>query len=512
MTGDRFQAQGVPLLPGVLAAGADLKFSIRYSPTQQIETDSGLLTVGLSSKTIRVALSGSGVGSLFTYEILNGDIVTPFVPNATVSIPDTPVGVTSSIAIRVRNTGNADGQIPIIATAGTGLQIPDLPLLPLTLAPGSSVIFTLAFTPTQAGSVTGRLRIGNDLFNVSAVGSGVLLNFAYSTGSTATNVPPNTGVVIFSPVTLGLTTSATFTITNTGTAQATVNSIALTDPRSPFVLRGLPPLPVSIPPQGSSSFRIDFAPIVPGPVVETLRIDTQTFTLSGTGLSAGAVPSYSFQERNQRHGSTAAATAGLIDPFQALCVGLTGTLRITQISDTFSVDPSVQFSTGGSSINFTIPANSTAAVFSNNSTTIQVQTGSVAGKIVLTPSFTLSSGLDVSPDPSSATHLDNCCCQTANTQFSSVCKDAHEYHAAGKCACYGPDLGQNDLRLHVNFGRSTGQSGFGCFRPGKSVVWQPNRSEFRWSVFGECHIQSEQFVRPDEPCKSASGGLRCGDQ
>jgi hypothetical protein len=60
------------------------------------------------------------------------------------------------------------------------------------------------------------------------------------------------------------------------------------------------------------------------------------------------------------------------------------TLKFTSNADVASDDPSIQFSTGGRTVNFSIPANSTRAVFANNASNIAFQTGTVAGIIELT--------------------------------------------------------------------------------------------------------------------------------
>ncbi|MGH9660957.1 MAG: hypothetical protein ACRD96_20590, partial [Bryobacteraceae bacterium] len=66
-------------------------------------------------------------------------------------------------------------------------------------------------------------------------------------------------------------------------------------------------------------------------------------------------------------------------------------------SDVFANDPAVQFAPGGRTINFTIPAGTRDAVFATNQTTIRLQTGTVAGSIVLTPSFTSEGGIALTP-------------------------------------------------------------------------------------------------------------------
>ena len=60
------------------------------------------------------------------------------------------------------------------------------------------------------------------------------------------------------------------------------------------------------------------------------------------------------------------------------------TLKFTSNGDVAGDDPSIQFSPGGRTISFSIPANSTQAVFANNASNIAFQTGTVAGTIDLT--------------------------------------------------------------------------------------------------------------------------------
>jgi hypothetical protein len=48
-------------------------------------------------------------------------------------------------------------------------------------------------------------------------------------------------------------------------------------------------------------------------------------------------------------------------------------------------------------VSFIIPAGSTQAVFPNNSTTLGLQTGTVAGTITLTPSFVSDGGINLTP-------------------------------------------------------------------------------------------------------------------
>ena len=74
-----------------------------------------------------------------------------------------------------------------------------------------------------------------------------------------------------------------------------------------------------------------------------------------------------------------------------------GVLELSFVSTVFTNDPAVQFASGGRTVNFTIPANTTQALFNGNSPTIALQTGTTAGDIVIEPSFTMQNGFDLTP-------------------------------------------------------------------------------------------------------------------
>ena len=101
-------------------------------------------------------------------------------------------------------------------------------------------------------------------------------------------------------------------------------------------------------------------------------------------------------------------------PGQQLGVGLSlaqvypltlrGTLTLAFNSDVFANDPAVQFAVGGRTVNFSIPAGQRDAVFATNQSQVRLQTGTVTGSIVLTPSFQTDGGIILTPtDPPALT-------------------------------------------------------------------------------------------------------------
>jgi hypothetical protein len=389
----RFQLLSLPLLPASIDPGKAVQFAIQYQP-REIQDDAGTLTVALNGRTVNIALAGSGTGPAFSYELVDSNNQ-PVTPGQTITVPDTQLGQTTLLSIRLRNTGNANGVISNISVVGSGYQIVSAPILPVTLTPGSAAILTLGFAATQAGRITGRLLIGGDSFDLVANALGVKFSYAYSNGVASVDITQG-GAVIFSPTQVGQSSTVDFIVQNNGTQTASVGSIAITSGRSSFKLDNPPVLPAALAPGASMRFPIRFVASVTGPVTDTMQIDNQSFTLSGSGTAPPALPGYTLK-------GPGATVQPLDQPSLSLSldsgysIPLSGTLTVTFSSASFSDDPAIQFSTGKRVVGFTIPANSTDAIFENNAKQIRLQTGTVAGNIIVTPTFSTQAGLALSP-------------------------------------------------------------------------------------------------------------------
>lgn len=393
-TGAAFQLVGAPLPGTSLEGGRELRVGVAFTP-RQTAASTGSVTVELFNQRLTFNLEGSGTTAQFLYEILSERGASVVQPEQLISLPDAAVGERSSITVRVTNSGNADGRIAVITASGTALTLSDLPPLPVVLQPGNRFTFTATFAPTQAGRVNGRLRVGNDQFDLTANGLGPVLTFAYLVSGVSTTVQ-NSGAVNFVPTAVGANSTVNFQITNTGTAQGSVNSISIASTGTIFELTNVPGLPVTLAPGATASFGVRFAPAMVGAATASLRVDTNTFTLNGAGTSPAPLPGYRFE-----------GASGAQEPLQQPAVSLTlasgyplalsGTLTLAFNSDVFANDPAVQFATGGRTIAFTIPANTTRAIFANGAQQIRLQTGSVAGSITLTPSFVTDGGINLTP-------------------------------------------------------------------------------------------------------------------
>jgi hypothetical protein len=441
-----------------------LSFGVRYSPLQ-VETATGSVRIDFVDHSVTFSLLATSQGPVFTYEVLGASSVNAVLPGQTITLPDTSISATTpgTVVVRVRNAGNADGHIASIDVSGSGFTLTQVPFVPLTLIAGTSATFTINFLPTQPGPVSGGLRVGTDTFVVTGSGLGQTLVYSYVAGGITTTVQ-NNGSVIFPPVSVGETSTLVFQITNNGTAAGSVNSISVsaTPPAGSsappsatpiFSISKAPRLPASIAAGETLSFTLSFSPSAVDSSVGVLRIDSLNFPVSGAAGPPAPIPDYHFT------GAT-----GAQEPLQQISTGLTlaapyplnlnGTLTLSFNSDVFSNDPAVQYAIGGRTINFTIPAGSTQAVFPNNSTQLRLQTGTVAGSITLVPTFITDGGINLTPatPPSLNLTLAQSAPRLLSVQLSSKTSNALTFLITGYAT------GRSITQIDIQFTPVTGEN------------------------------------------------------
>ena len=191
---------------------------------------------------------------------------------------------------------------------------------------------------------------------------------------------------------LNVTTSTPLTSAPAGVPFSQI--LAATGGTSPYtwaVAGSLPPGLVL----NTSTGQISGTPTVPGAYNFTINIsDTRQLTASvpfsqtitATGITIGGI--------------TTTATSGQQIPINVTVstpysVPITGSLTLVFTSAVGATDPSIQFSTGGLTTNFTIPAGTTQAVFGTQQSVILV-TGTIAGSITITGSVQVA-GASVTP-------------------------------------------------------------------------------------------------------------------
>jgi hypothetical protein len=392
VSGPPFSLAGLPLPDAVIPAGGELRFQVNFEP-KTLEQSTGTLVVELAGVRSQYSLAGNASAPQFQSEIVQPN-PRPLPAGAQIVVPETPVGERSSMVLRVRNNGNADGVISAIAVQGEAFQLADVPFLPLTLTPGASAAFRLNFNPTEAGRLTGRLRVGDNSYELVGTALGVALTYSFLVGDTTTNVS-NNGNVVFTPTAVGRSSDLEFRIANTGTQAATINSIAIAGPNV-FTLVDVPSFPAQLAPGATLPVRVRFAPTALGTAAAMLRVDNSTFTLTGSGTNPAPLPEYRIEGPTGTQDARQQPSVRLTLA-SAYSLPLTGTLTLSFSSEVFADDPAVQFAAGGRTVSFSIPAGQTEAVFPDGTNQVRMQTGTVAGTLTLTPNFVTEGGVSLTP-------------------------------------------------------------------------------------------------------------------
>ncbi|MBV8731323.1 MAG: hypothetical protein JO336_16060, partial [Acidobacteriia bacterium] len=156
------------------------------------------------------------------------------------TFPSVAVNQTSTVTLTLNNTGTADGQITSAMLQGMAFQMVEA--TPVIVPAGGAAIIHLAFTPPSTNSnnpfvqdlslqyqtVTAQVTV---LFVLqgSGLSSQVALSYAFPGGNQTTI---DSGGQIFFPATLVgpplASSTATFTIANTGNSAATLASLSIT--------------------------------------------------------------------------------------------------------------------------------------------------------------------------------------------------------------------------------------------------------------------------------------------
>ncbi|HYM07927.1 MAG TPA: choice-of-anchor D domain-containing protein [Terriglobales bacterium] len=394
ISGAAFALQGLPLFPVMLNTGQTLQVLIRYQPSGAL-SDTGEVDVTSDQGTAKFGLQGTVSAPRYVYSLVQGTQLTPVTPGGTITLPDTNVGDISSVTLQVKNEGNLTGVVTSINLAGQDYSIVPV-LLPQILAPGAAFSLTLNFVPLQPGNRQGSLYVGSDGFSLVGKGLGPKLVFSYASGGTTVTLTANNAVV-FSPVMISQSAQLNFTVANKGTTPATIFNIGIGQATSPFSLAGLPSLPLQLGPNAQATFQINFTPVATGFSIGTLLLDTTSVPLLGSGTAPPPLPAYTIQgpSGSAQPMTQPAVSLKLAKPY---AVAIAGTLALG-VSSNLPVDPAVTFSIGGRTALFTIPANTTDAIFTGQGAEIQLQTGTVASTITLTPSFATQAGaIDLTPN------------------------------------------------------------------------------------------------------------------
>jgi len=193
------------------------------------------------------------------------------------------VGRTETQSAKLSNTGSTTITLSRLYPAAPGFILNNLSL-PMTLAAGQSVRFSISFTPRAASHTDGNFEIINN------TAYGPLFLDVHGTGVTGGILGANPSSISFGSVPPGKSETLPETLTNSGNSSLTVSQVRPAG--AAFKVRGLS-LPLTLAPGQSFTFGAVFAPTTGGSasgsisVISTASNSSLTISLSGAGAASG---------------------------------------------------------------------------------------------------------------------------------------------------------------------------------------------------------------------------------
>ena len=230
---------------------------------------------------------------------------------ASLSFPNVSVGSTATQLATLTNTGSQSVNITQLSLSSSEFSASGI-AMPLTLAPGQSAQFKVAFKSSTAGTVSGTLSA-----MTSRGGGSSKVKLNGNSGRNASQLSLSTSSLKFGNVLVDGTSTQAVTLKNSGSSDLNISQLAVSG--AGFSVSGVA-APVTLPAGQSMALQATFAPTKSGSTTGSVTItsDAQTPTsavsLSGTGMSATytmslAPSSVSFGNLNV--GSTASQTVQL---------------------------------------------------------------------------------------------------------------------------------------------------------------------------------------------------------
>jgi hypothetical protein len=166
VAGSGFSTSGLTL-PLSINPGLTSIFNARYQPSVAGPA-SGSITLVSNAGTSPSVISLSGTGVTAT-QVLS-------LTSNSIGFGNVNTGASSTESVSVTNTGNANVQISQISIGGTGFSLSGASA-PVTLTPTQKLTFSIIFSPTVAGNVSGTVTITSNATGspatISLSGSGV---------------------------------------------------------------------------------------------------------------------------------------------------------------------------------------------------------------------------------------------------------------------------------------------------------------------------------------------------
>jgi len=202
---------------------------------------------------------------------------------ASLSFPNVSVGSVATQTAMLTNTGSKSVSITQLSLSSSEFTVAGI-ATPLTLAPGQSAQFKVAFKSSATGTISGTLSA-----MTSRGGGSTKVHLNGNSGKVASQLSLSTTSLKYGNVLVNGNSTQAVTLKNSGTSDIKVSQLAISG--SGFSVSGVA-VPFTLPAGQSAALQTTFAPAVAGAATGSVTItsDAQTASsnvaLSGTGVNA----------------------------------------------------------------------------------------------------------------------------------------------------------------------------------------------------------------------------------
>jgi hypothetical protein len=169
VTGSGFSVAtaNAPMLPVSLASQQSVNFTVVFQAST-----AGSYSAALNSVGVAVTLTAT-VPAQLTYEwIATGGNQVQLLSAGPVNFGSVPVGQSPTIEVLMLNQTSAALPAPNVSVGGVGFSVSSQPPVGTVVKPAADVAVEIQFSPTAAGTVSGTLALGGQIYVL--IGTGVI--------------------------------------------------------------------------------------------------------------------------------------------------------------------------------------------------------------------------------------------------------------------------------------------------------------------------------------------------
>ena len=255
--------------------GATVVAMLRFAPLTS-HVDGAVLQV-ISSDLKRPVQYVRLVGNGGTLPAQAGLSVAP----VTLDFGAVPLGTNLTKTLTITNSGSLTGTVTRLNFVTNGVGYTVAPAVPFSVAPGTSQVVQVTFTPSSTDTVTGTLEI--ESLNPTNLLLVALSAHGINPSATLTITPTTLN---FGAVAVG--TNRTFTVTIANNSLTNCNVTALDTNSGPFTVLNPPAVPFPLAPGAATNILVNFAPTTNGTATGTINVvndnPTATTPISLTGF------------------------------------------------------------------------------------------------------------------------------------------------------------------------------------------------------------------------------------